>query len=134
MKPIAERPTELPEIICVEEVRVEIPADLLPELQEFYTGLLGLPPWPDSEQIPGGWGLGNPARGLYLQYRHDPHIDPVRRRFTVLVANFHEIIARLTERGSVFEQYRGFGGLDEWLLLADPAGHLIEVRASHRPL
>lgn len=134
MQPIADRPTELPEVVCVQEVRLEIPQDLLPQLQEFYTNLLGLPPWPSSEQIPGGWGLGDPARGLYLQYRHDPRVDPVRRRFTVLVPDLPEIIARLTEREWGFEHYRAFGGLDEWLILADPVGHLIEIRASHRSL
>jgi hypothetical protein len=134
VKPIAEKPAELPEILCVEEVRLGIPQELLPQVREFYTDLIGLPPWPRSEQIPGGWGVGNPARGLYLQYRHDPHVDPIRRRFTVLVADLPEIIARLTEREWAFEHYRSFGGIDEWLILADPVGHLIEIRASHRAL
>ena len=134
MKPTAEPPAELPEVHCVREVRLEIPQELLPEVQEFYTDLLGLRPWPAAEQIPGGCGLGNPARGLYLQFRHDPHVDPVRRRLTLLVPDLPQIIARLNERGWPFEHYHGFGAAEEWLVLADPVGHLIEVRASHRSL
>jgi hypothetical protein len=134
MKPIAEKLVELPEILCVQEVRLEISEELLPRAREFYTDLLGLPPWPSGEQIPGGWGVGNPGRGLYLQYRHDPHVDPVRRRLALLVADLPEIMARLTEHELGFQRYRGFGGIDEWLIVADPVGHLIEIRASHRSL
>ncbi len=41
---VAEKPAELPEIHCVQEVRLEVPLERLAELQEFYAELLGLTP------------------------------------------------------------------------------------------
>ena len=117
-------------VMCVREIRVGIPRELLREIQEFYTNLISLPPWPDSRQIPGGWGLGLPRAGLLLQFRHDPDIDPVHRRFTILVDSLFELEKRLQEREWPYQRLRGFGWTDQYMLLQDPAGHLIEIRQS----
>lgn len=116
------------EVLCVREVRVGIPRELLGQLQQFYTRVLGLVPWPARLQIPGGWGAGNPQCGLHLQFRHDPEVDPVRRRFTLTVDDLAALEERLIDRQWPYERVRGFGFCDQYLLLHDPAGHLIEVR------
>ena len=132
MEQIAASHAEMPSVLCVREVRVEVAYERLAEVQRFYTDLLGLRPWPDSQQIPGGWGAGHLQRGLYLQYRHDPTVDPLRHRFTLVVPALKAIIERLEEHDWPFLHYRGLSGIDQWLLITDPVGHLIEVRQSHR--
>ncbi len=119
------RPTE---ILCVREVRVGIPRELLDEVQRFYTLTLGLTAWPTELQIPGGWGVGNPQCGLYVEFRHDPEVDPMRRRFTLMVDSLAVLEERLARREWPHERVRGFGWSDQYVLLQDPVGHLIEVR------
>ena len=81
-------------------------------------------------QIPGGWGLGSPQAGLFLQFRHDPEVDPVRRRFTLLVDCLTALEERLQEEEWPYQRIHGFGWTDQYLLAHDPAGHLIEIRQS----
>ena len=115
---------------CVREVRVEIPLERLGEIKVFYTLTLGLLPWPEEHQIPGGWGVGDPQCGLYLQFRHDPEVDPLRRRMTLSVDALKTLEEQLIEQDWGYRRVRGFGWTDEYLLLHDPVGHLIEVRQS----
>ena len=121
-----------PVVHCIREMRVDICHEHLAELQHFYAEVLGLPPWPNDAQIPGGWGVGHPQRGLYLQYRHDPRVDPLRRRFTLVVPSLGLFAEHLAEHDWPCMRHRGLSETDRWLLLADPIGHLIEVRESHR--
>lgn len=123
-----------PEVHCVRELRVEIPLERRAEAAHFYCDLLGLTPWPQRDQIPGGWGVGKPPCGVYLQYRHDPEVDPMRRRLTLVVAALDDLGQRLAEHGWAFVRHHGLGLTDEWLLLTDPIGHLLEVRQSQRCL
>lgn len=122
------RPTE---VLCVREIRVGIPRELLDEIQRFYTLALRLAPWPEKRQIPGGWGVGDPERGLYLEFRHDPAVDPLRRRFTLRVDSLAELQQRLWRREWPHERVRSFGFTGPCILLHDPVGHLIEIRQSH---
>ncbi len=117
-------------VLCVREIRVGIPRERLGQLERFYTAILGLIPWPKRCQIPGGWGLGNPQTGLLLQFRHDPVIDPLRRRFTLMVDGLAMFEQRLRDEQWPYQRVHGFGWTDQYLLLHDPAGHLIEVRQS----
>ena len=127
--PILEKGKSPPSLVqCVREVRVGVPLERLDALQRFYTVTLGLDPWPAERQIPGGWGVGDPQCGLFLEFRHDPQVDPVRRRFTLLVGSLSVLEARLAEQQWPCERIRGFGFYDQYLLLHDPAGHLVEVR------
>jgi hypothetical protein len=116
--------------VCVREVCVGVLPERLDALQRFYADLIGLPPWPEKLQIPGGWGLGSPQAGLLLQFRHDPAVDPVRRRFTLLVDCLAALEERLQEEEWPYERIRGFGWTDQFLLTHDPVGHLIEIRQS----
>lgn len=116
--------------LCVREIRVGVPSEHLDALERFYVETIGLVPWPDEFQIPGGWGLGSPQAGLLLQFRHDPEVDPVRRRFTVTVERLALLEERLQEAQWPYERVRGFGWTDQYLLIHDPVGHLIEVRQS----
>lgn len=129
--PILERGKPRPTAVeCIREVRVGIPRELIDDLLCFYTDLLGIPLWPPSAQIPGGLGLGDPIAGLYLQFRHDPEIDSVRRRFTLVVDSLLELEKRLQAARHPYQRYRGFGWTDQFILLSDPAGHLIVIRQS----
>jgi hypothetical protein len=121
----AARPSE---VLCVCEVRVGIPRERLDDIRRFYMETLRLPPWPDERQIPGGWGAGNPRRGLFLEFQHDPVVDPLRRRFTLVVDDLAALEERLAEQEWACQRIRGFGWSDQCVLMHDPAGHLIEVR------
>jgi hypothetical protein len=116
------------EILCVREVRVGIPRERLDEVQRFYTLALGLKAWPDELQIPGGWGVGSPQCGLYLEFRHDPEIDPMRRRFTLMVGSLAALEQRLLRREWPYERAHGFGWSDRYIVFQDPVGHLVEAR------
>jgi hypothetical protein len=116
------------EVHCIAEVRLGVAHENLDHVARFYADMLGLKPWAAQQQIPGGLGLGDPQRGLYLQFRHDPRVEPTRRRFTLLVSDLEEVLKRLTEAGWPFLRCRGFGFTDTWLLVADPTGHLVELR------
>ena len=127
--PILEKSRTLPSSVhCVREVRVEVPREKLAELRRFYHEVLELLPWPETQQVPGGWGVGPPICGLYLEFRHDPRIDPLRRRFTLVTASLNVIERRLVEHEWPVQRLRGFGIGDPCLLVHDPAGHLIELR------
>lgn len=117
-------------VVCVREVRAGAPVELVDELRRFYADTLGLVPWPERRQIPGGWGVGHPERGLYLQFRHDPEVDQVRRRFALTVPSLAGLEERLLDHPWPYDRVRGFGWSDHHILLRDPAGHLIEVRQS----
>ena len=121
---------QLATALCVREVRVGVLPERLDALQRFYVDLIGLPPWPEELQIPGGWGLGNRQTGLFLQFRHDPEVDPVRRRFTLLVDYLAALEERLQEEEWPYQRVHGFGWTDQYLLIHDPVGHLIEIRQS----
>ncbi len=101
-----------------------------PRVHFFYEEILGVPPWPLRWRLPGGFGAGDPQRGIFYEYRHDPTIDPMRRRATVVVPSLDEIAARLEEHEWPFERCRGLGAGDECLVVVDPAGHRLEVRES----
>lgn len=117
-------------VSCVREVRVGVPLERMPEVEHFYIATLGLETWPAEHQIPGGWGLGNPQCGLYLEHRHDPEVNPVRRRFTLTAPSLAIVEERLAASEWPYERVRGFGICERYLLVHDPAGHLIEVRQS----
>jgi hypothetical protein len=117
-----------PEVHCIREVRVPISLERQAETTYFYSTLLGLPPWPRRYQIPGGVGFGNPRCGLYLQFRHDAEVDPMRRRFTLVTASLDEVQQRLEEEGWPSTRRRGLDVTDEWLLVTDPIGHIIIIR------
>ena len=134
MEQIAESQREQPTVSCIREVRVPIPHERREEIVRFYGELLGLPPWPEVEQIPGGWGAGHPRRGLYFQYRHDPKVDPLRRRFTLTVPSLDELQQRLEEHHWPCLRHRGLGFTSRWMLISDPVRHLIEVRETHKYL
>jgi hypothetical protein len=118
--------------LCVREVRVGVHAERRDALARFYVETIGLAPWPAELQIPGGWGLGSPQAGLFLQFRHDPEVDPVRRRLTLIVDCLTTLEERLREEQWPYERVRGFGWTDQCLLVHDPTGHLVEVRQSQR--
>lgn len=129
--PILERGKPRPTTVeCIREVRVGISRERLEEMLDFYADVLGLHRWAQRWQTPGGEGLGDPIPGLYLQYRHDPEIDPVRRRVTLVVNSLTDLEKRLQENERSYRRYRGFGWTDQYILLHDPAGHLIEIRQS----
>jgi hypothetical protein len=127
--PILERSEEFRSSVeCVCEVRVGVPAERLPDVQRFYVALLGLPPWPDRAQLPGGWGAGDLRRGVYFQFRHDPQIEPYRRRFTLIVTSLDAAEKRLAEAGIACWRQHGLNFSDQLILVNDPVGHLIELR------
>lgn len=121
------------EVHCVREVRLGIPAHAPHESIRFYTELLGLPPWPRPREVPGTYGLGNPRRGLLLERRHDPDVDEVRRRLTLVVPDLDLLEKRLRDFAWPYERVHGLGFSGHRIYLHDPAGHRVEVRQS-RPL
>jgi hypothetical protein len=134
MEQIAQSRREQPAVSCIREVRVPVPYERREEIVRFYAELLGLPPWPEGDQIPGGWGVGHPQRGLYLQYRHDPKVEPLRRRFALAVPSLDELQQRLEEHQWPCLRYHGLDFASQWMLISDPVGHLIEVREAQKCL
>lgn len=118
--------------MCVHEVRAEVSPAALPHIQHFYGRLLGLAEWPAEAQVPGGWGAGDARRGVYFQFRHDPRVDAMRRRFTLRVARLRDVERRLREAGVPCRRRRGLSPGEDALLVTDPVGHLLEVRESRR--
>jgi hypothetical protein len=121
------------EVHCVREVRLGVLAHATNEGLHFYVDVIGLQPWRTPRVVPGAFGVGNPRRGLLLQVRHDPEVDEVRRRLTLVVASLDELERRLVEIAWPFERVRGIVGSDDRIDLNDPAGHRIEIRQS-RPI
>jgi hypothetical protein len=97
-------------------------------VQAFYGDAIGLRAWPGPDQDPGGWGAGTPRRGIYFAFRHDPTVDPVRRRFTILVPSLDEIEQRLEAMQSPYRRRRGLGYADDVIFTSDPSGHVVELR------
>jgi hypothetical protein len=117
-----------PDVQCVREVRVGIPRERLREVVYFYTRLVGLRPWPEAWQIPGGWGAGDPQRGVYFQFRHAALVDPMQRRFGLVVSSLDRLEKRLGTEEWPYERRHGLAWSDQYVVLNDPVGHRIEIR------
>lgn len=113
----------------VREVRVDVCFDRRREVAEFYVQTLGLRPWPSDRQLPGGFGLGDPQRGVMLQFRHDPAIDHLRRRTTISVDCLDALASRLHELAWPFRRQRSLCGSGDAIEVADPLGHRLTIRA-----
>ncbi|MCH7871183.1 MAG: hypothetical protein IID33_05735 [Planctomycetes bacterium] len=113
---------------AVREVRIGIPIERRREVSDFYTGIIGLPQWPARESLPGGWCAGSPRRGVYFAYRNDADVDAMRRRFTVLVPSLDDIEEKLRDSDRPFQRLRGLSYAEQRILVADPIGHLVELR------
>ena len=118
---------------CVREMHVGIPMERLADIEDFYRGVLGLRPWPPACQISGGWGVGQARCGVRVEFRHDPRVEPMRRRLALTVHGLDAVAKRLGELNWPFVRRRGLGYSDRCILVADPVGHLVELRQS-RPL
>ncbi len=128
MKILAEKHDPPAAVHAVREVRIGIPIERRREVSEFYTEIIGLPQWPARESLPGGWCAGRPRRGIYFAYRHDADVDVMRRRFTILVHSLDEIVKKLHDAEHPFERMRGLSYAEQRILVADPIGHLVELR------
>jgi hypothetical protein len=128
--PILERATAAPSLSAIREIRAEMACERQPEFERFYVGLLGLAPWPEAEQTPGAWGVGPTRRGLLFQHRHDPRIDPARRRFVLLVPDLNQMAERLRLAEWPHDRLHGLFSSEDCLALSDPCGNRIEVRQS----
>jgi hypothetical protein len=112
----------------VREIRVPIATERVKHVSGFYAGMLGLRTWPTERQMPGAWGAGDLLRGILFEFRHDPVVDPMRRRFTITVSSLEQLATRLEEAQWPFQWRRGFFWSDQHILLTDPTGHWIEIR------
>lgn len=120
--------SQRPHVQCVREVRVGVPSERLPEVVHFYSRLVGLRPWPQAWQIPGGWGAGDPPRGVYFQFRHGAFVDPLRRRLTLVVASLDELEERLSGEEWPYRRHHSLVWSDQCIVLNDPVGHRVEIR------
>lgn len=118
---------------CIREMHIGIPIERLGDIEDFYRGVLGLRPWPTACQISGGWGVGEAHCGVLFEFRHDPRVEPMRRRLALTVPGLDAVAKRLCGRNWPFVRRRGLGYSDHCILVADPVGHLVELRQS-RPL
>lgn len=131
--PILERKKlHRPSVQCVREVRIPVAAERLPAISRFYADVIGLPPW-TTAQPPGGWGIGDARSRVFFVFRHDPEVEPMRRRFTIGVQSLDTLAERLARAEWPFQEQRGFGLSDRLLIFVDPQGHRVEVRQS-RPI
>ncbi|MBI5864536.1 MAG: hypothetical protein HZB38_08520 [Planctomycetes bacterium] len=130
--PILERSTcrsPMPDV--VREIRCDVPWERCDEVRSFYCDTLDLDAWPPAAQLPGCLCYGPVQRGILLQIVHtEPHVDLVRRRFTLVVESLDRIARRLVSRGWEFERVRGFFASDDRIVVADPLGRRIEIRES----
>jgi hypothetical protein len=121
------------QVHCVREVRVGVPYEIRDDVRRFYTVVVGLRRWPPYAQIPGGCGFGDPWCGLHLQYRHDPTVDPMRRRFGLAVNSLDRFERRLRAYDWSYRRLQGLTAGEQVIRFHDPAGHQVEVR-QFRPL
>lgn len=126
------RETPQAEVLALTETLLPAAWELQPQLLRFYGELIGLPRRPPEEELPGGIAFGRARSGVFLQYRHDPEVEPMRRRLTIMVQSLREVIERLTEHEWPFEAFHGLSESERWLTTADPNGHLLELREQRR--
>jgi hypothetical protein len=128
---LPERTQPLPaEIVAVREVRIPVPPEKEAAVREFYASVFYLNEWPEPHRPLGGFGAGRPRRGIFFIHDHNPQVDPNRPRLHLLVPSLSELAARLDEREWPYSLWHGIGLNGDTLHVADPVGHLIEVRQS----
>lgn len=115
---------------AVREVRLCVASEWVEESLRFYRDLLCLPSQPPDRV--GSLRLGDCKGSLILELRHDPSVDPVRRRLSVRITSLAWLRAQLDEKNIPYEFRQGALGLADVVLLHDPLGHLIEVRESRQ--
>ena len=115
---------------AVREVRVESAPERQAESLRFYGDVLGLTRWPARLEPPGCVGFGPVRRGLVLEMRHDPAVDPNKRRLSLTVASLDLFARQLELAGATFERTIGFWPSESAIVVSDPVGHRIEVRES----
>jgi hypothetical protein len=125
---LSTRETERTFVQGIREIRVGIAAERSPDVLAFYADVLGLTAWPAACQVPGGTGVGPLRRGLFLQMRHDPPVDPFRRRVVLRVGSLDAVADRLRAREWPYSRPRGLSPTDEWIEVCDPMGHRLELR------
>lgn len=125
-------PAYRPRAQCIRETRIPIAIERLGAIRTFYADILGFPLWKD-DLPPGGWGVGEARARVFFAFRHDPIVDPMRRRFTIGVQSLEIVAERLAKAQWRFEEYRGWGVTDRAILFFDPQGHRVEVR-QFRPI
>jgi hypothetical protein len=111
---------------CVREVRISVPPERDGQVAWFYAEIIGLPLRRPDTCAPAGWLAGDLRHSVYFEHRHDPEVDPCRRRLTLRVASLDALARRLTGAGCAFEQRRGLMW-DASLEVLDPVGHRVEV-------
>jgi len=119
-------------LVNITEVRIGVAPERLADVRAFYEDLLRLEPWPPADQFPGAWGLGPRRRGLLLLLAHDPAVDRVARRFSILVPDLAALEKRLADAGVAYERVTSLGPGEDVVSAHDPQGHRVEFRQSRR--
>ncbi|MFN0137101.1 MAG: hypothetical protein ACKVS9_13405 [Phycisphaerae bacterium] len=129
------QPEPIPQPVCrveaVREVRIEIAPERVHEMLRFYETVLGLTRWPERLEPPGCVGIGSTRGGIVFVMRHDPEVDPNRRRLTATVASLEQMGKYLEQQAIAYERSRGFWYADNSIAVFDPLGYRIEIRESH---
>ncbi len=117
-------------LVAVEDVTLPAPSGMEEKLDALYVGLLGF------EREAGQSGIVYRAENVRLRFElmervvNRPALKPTRIEVPSLAA----LETRLAEAGVEYERMRGITPGSESLLLADPAGNLLEVSEIRRIL
>lgn len=118
--------------ICVTEIRVGVAREKFAAMRAFYEEVLLFEPWPPQDQLPGAWGLGPRRGGILLLLQHDPRVDRVARRFSILVPDLPTLEKRFETAGIPFERTTSLGVGENVVAANDPQGYRLEFRQSRR--
>jgi hypothetical protein len=110
-------------LVAVDDCVLTAAAGLEPELNEFYVGLLGF------EREAGGPPIVYHAENQSLRIGIVETPDPREnlRSLGICVPSLAELVRRLNEEEIEFVRQRGLMPGNERILLADPAGHPLEI-------
>ena len=126
-QPVVDRRPRMPEplpvkLVAIEDVRLHAPAGIEPQLDLFYSGILGLQRLP-SESLPA-----YRAENFTIRFCIDEHpIHDSMRAQCILIPSLSEAERKLLGAEIEYARHRGVNPGRESLLLLDPAGNWVEL-------
>jgi len=125
--------SDTPRILAIQDVHLRASPEVSAPLVEFYQEVVGLRPVdpPPGQDVLGFRGVEAAGPRLIVVLAADAPPPPVQRAVLVQVGSLAACTEACRDRRLAYEIAQGWSFYDRRLFVEDPAGHRVEMTASH---